>query len=262
MRFIKPILLITLLTVSAVYLTGCCSERLCNELKLKNRTQEERISELESQLSALKMQYQQLQDELSKCQKLGGVDSEAMRAELAALEQAIAEKDALIAKMQAQLMKGGAPLPAELNVMLTDFAQKYPDLVSYDEATGMLKFKSDLLFAPGSDVVQPDAEKALKIFAEIVKAPEAAEFDVVIAGHTDDMKIGKPSTKAKHPTNWHLSAHRAISVLNILESNGIAPVRLSERGFGEYRPIEPNKPNKGGNAMNRRVEIYIVPKGM
>jgi chemotaxis protein MotB len=58
-----------------------------------------------------------------------------------------------------------------------------------------------------------------------------------------------------------LSSHRAISVLNSLQNCGVVPERLSTRGFGEYRPIAQNAPNKGGNPKNRRVEIYIVPAG-
>ncbi|MHC4706350.1 MAG: OmpA/MotB family protein, partial [Planctomycetota bacterium] len=66
---------------------------------------------------------------------------------------------------------------------------------------------------------------------------------------------------AKHPTNWHLSAHRAISVLKIMGANNVNSMRLSARGFGEFRPVVPNEPNKKGHAQNRRVEIYIVAKG-
>jgi flagellar motor protein MotB len=47
-----------------------------------------------------------------------------------------------------------------------------------------------------------------------------------------------------------------------MSRNNIAASRLSARGFGEYRPVVPNKPNKKGNAQNRRVEIYLVAKGM
>ncbi|MCK5175184.1 MAG: OmpA family protein, partial [Planctomycetes bacterium] len=64
-----------------------------------------------------------------------------------------------------------------------------------------------------------------------------------------------------HPTNWHLSVHRAISVLNVMTQNKVSPKRLSVRGFGEFRPAEPNKADKKGNAANRRVEIFIVPSG-
>jgi chemotaxis protein MotB len=87
-------------------------------------------------------------------------------------------------------------------------------------------------------------------------------FDIIIAGHTDDLRIAKPDTRERHPTNWHLSAHRAISVLDIMTKNNIVSERMSVRGFGEYRPIESNKPNRKGNPQNRRVEIYIVPKGV
>ena len=47
-----------------------------------------------------------------------------------------------------------------------------------------------------------------------------------------------------------------------MTANGLVPERGSVRGFGEFRPIVPNEPNKKGNPQNRRVEIYIVPKGM
>ena len=39
------------------------------------------------------------------------------------------------------------------------------------------------------------------------------------------------------------------------------PTRLAVMGFGEHRPLEPNKPNQKGNPVNRRVEIYIIPSG-
>jgi chemotaxis protein MotB len=92
-----------------------------------------------------------------------------------------------------------------------------------------------------------------------MNSPEGNAFDMVIVGHTDDVPIKKASTLQSHPTNWHLSVHRSISVLNVLTSAGLSPDRFAVKGFGEFRPVEPNKPNKGGSAANRRVEIFIVP---
>ncbi len=46
-----------------------------------------------------------------------------------------------------------------------------------------------------------------------------------------------------------------------MEQSGVEATRLSVRGFGEYRPLEPNAAGKKGNPKNRRVEIYIVPAG-
>ena len=157
-------------------------------------------------------------------------------------------------------MSGGTVLPVELSTLLEDFA-KNNDMVEYDSERGIVKFKSDLLFDKGSDQVASTAASAIKSLCGILNTPEGKEFDVLIAGHTDNIPIQKPATKEKHPTNWHLSVHRAIAVLNVMQSDGIVPERMSVRGFGEYRPIAPNKPNNGGNEQNRRVEIYIIPKG-
>jgi chemotaxis protein MotB len=145
--------------------------------------------------------------------------------------------------------------------MLEDWA-KGSDLVSFDAARGIVKFKSDLLFEKGSDEVAPTAMEAVKALCGILNTDQAKEFDIIIAGHTDDLPILKPETKAKHPSNWYLSAHRAISILDVMTGNGIASERASIRGFGEHRPIVPNEPDKKGNPQNRRVEIYIIPKGM
>ena len=77
-----------------------------------------------------------------------------------------------------------------------------------------------------------------------------------IVGHTDNVPIGRPETKAKHPTNWHLSVHRAIAVKDLLTRTGVDPSRMSVAGYGEHRPIAPNSAK--GNDLNRRVEIYLV----
>ncbi len=45
------------------------------------------------------------------------------------------------------------------------------------------------------------------------------------------------------------------------EEVGLAPERIAAMGFGEHHPVAPNKPNKKGNRLNRRVEIWIVPSG-
>jgi len=152
-------------------------------------------------------------------------------------------------------------LPAELSTMIEDFAKAHPEMVSFDANRGIIKFKSDLLFEKGSDTVAPDAIETVKALCSILNSEEGKKFDIVIAGHTDDIPISKPDTRAKHATNWHLSAHRAISVLNTMANSTVEVKRLSVRGFGEYRPVEDNLPGKKGNPQNRRVEIYIVPQG-
>ncbi|MGD2108110.1 MAG: OmpA family protein [Phycisphaerae bacterium] len=155
----------------------------------------------------------------------------------------------------------GPKLPAQLDNALKQFADQHPTAVVYDPARGTVKWKSDLLFALGSDVVKQSSMEALKGFAEVIMSPAAAEFEVIVAGHTDNTPIVKPATRAKHPSNWHLSAHRAISVASVLANYGYPNNRVSVMGLGEHRPVADNTSDTG-KSQNRRVEIYLIPKGV
>ena len=211
-------------------------------------------------MQAANLELEQAKRQIEALGGKGNVEMQALQQKVAALEDDIAKKKALIEAMQKQL-GGATQLPAELTSMLEDWA-KGSDLVSFDAARGIVKFKSDLLFEKGSDEAAPSAMEAVKSLCGILNTEQAKAFDIIIAGHTDDLPISQPETKAKHPSNWYLSAHRAITVLDAMTANGIVPERASIRGFGEFRPVVPNELNKKGNPQNRRVEIYIVPKGM
>lgn len=257
MRTIK---LSGLFIVCALFLlvNGCNSE--LQDLRIQNDTQRQRISSLDSELQVANLELDKLRRQLSAYQGKGGIEIETLQQKIAALEQDIAKKEELIASMQQRLLTGGAALPVELSTMLEDFAKQH-NMVTFDASRGIVKFDSDLLFEKGSDTVTASAAEAVKLLCGIMNTEEGKKFDIIIAGHTDDLPILKSETRVKHPTNWALSAHRAISVLNLMEDDKIESKRLSIRGFGEYRPIAPNKENKGGNPQNRRVEIYIVAQG-
>jgi chemotaxis protein MotB len=243
-----------------VLAAGCASDQV-KQLQVQNRKQADLITTLRSDLKAAELQRDQLQLQLREAESRGGIEVETLRNELKAIEEDLQKKKDLIARMQQQML-GGVRLPVELSTMLEDFARTNPDMITYDAEHGIVKFKSDLLFDKGSDVVASSASQAVKTLCTILNSDTGKEFDVIIAGHTDDIPISKPETRAKHPTNWHLSAHRAISVLNVMGADGIDNTRMSVRGFGEFRPVTPNAPGKKGNAQNRRVEIYIVPRGL
>ncbi|MHC4114609.1 MAG: OmpA/MotB family protein [Planctomycetota bacterium] len=242
-----------------MFATGCADE--LKNLRIRNATQDELIKELGSELQTAKLEFERLQREVTAVQDRYNINTDALQQQINALEKLLADKKALISQMQQQLLHGGAALPVELSAMLEDFA-KGQHMVVYDSDRGIVKFSSDLLFEKGSDSVAPGAKDAVKAFCNILNTEQGRKFDIIIAGHTDNIRIGRPETKAKHPTNWHLGSHRAIAVLSIMGKNRVAPGRMSTRGFGEYRPIAPNKPNNRGNPQNRRVEIYIVAKGV
>ncbi len=151
-------------------------------------------------------------------------------------------------------------LPAPLDTALKRFADEHPSEVVYDPSRGTVKWKGDLLFPLGSDVVKDSSLESLRSFAEVLKSAAAADFEVIIVGHTDTRPIQRPGTKEKHATNWHLSAHRSIAVGAVLQKHGYRPERIGVMGCSEYRPVADNA-SESGQSNNRRVEIYLVPTG-
>ena len=246
------------LCACVLLITGCGSE--LQDLRIRNQTQQKLIDQIRADLETIRLERDKLRNQLDTAMKTGDIDVQTLQEKIAALEENKKQMEEMIASMQEQLLYGSAVLPPELSTMLEDFADQH-DMVTYDSSRGIVKFRSDLTFERGSDTVASSAVAAAKSLAVILNSEDARKFDIVIAGHTDDIRIARPETKAKHPTNWHLSVHRAISVKDVMESTSIEPKRLSVRGFGEYRPIEANLPNKKGNPKNRRVEIYIVAQG-
>jgi len=258
MRTVKLSAILSL-CVLVLLLNGCNSE--LQDLRIQNNTQQKLIDQLQAELAANTLQLEQMRKQLAAAQQTDSIEVEALQQQIAALEEDLAKKKELIASMQQRLLMGGGALPVELSTLLEDFAKQH-DMVTYDASRGIVKFKSDLLFDKGSDNVAASAIEAVKSLTTILNSEQGKKFDVIIAGHTDDIPIQKPETRAKHPTNWHLSSHRAISVLKVMEGNNIESKRLSARGFGEYRPIAENQPGRKGNPQNRRVEIYIVAQGV
>lgn len=254
---VRKTLGIIVVSVLIIIASGCISKEQYDGLKDQNRIQQETITDMESQLNIANLQLKQLKAQLETLQAQANANIGAKHSEITALEKDIAEKKALIEKLQKAMLSGGIKLPMELSMLLQDFA-KDNDMVTFDDKNGVLKFKSDFLFKSGSAEVQSGALSAVKALSDILNTDDGKKFDVIIAGHTDNDPI--IYSKAQHPTNWHLSAHRAIGVLKQMATNGISAKRLSVRGFGEYRPVTSND-SKEGKSANRRVEIYIVPAG-
>lgn len=74
--------------------------------------------------------------------------------------------------------------------------------------------------------------------------------ELSIAGHTDN--VGSDAA------NQTLSERRAQAVVDYLLTRNVAPQRLSAYGRGETQPRGDNK-TESGRALNRRVELLIVP---
>jgi chemotaxis protein MotB len=113
------------------------------------------------------------------------------------------------------------------------------------------------MFPPGSVELSGEGQETLLRIANILK--EMPERQIQIEGHTDNVAIAG-SLKEEYPTNWDLSAKRAVNVVKFLISKmDIEPSRLAAVAFGEYRPIADNDTEEGRN-KNRRIVIDVLPE--
>ena len=253
-----------LVVLSLLASAGCTSGELM-KARDANEQMARRFKTSEADRKALKADNDRLQRSLAARDDAGVAlkqENDLYRTECANLKDQIDKLDALYnkeLKRKAVLDVGTGPLPPGIDRALRSFARAYPNLMEYQSKYGMVKLKSDLSFASGSAVVQAETGQALGKLVEILKTPEALAFHVYVAGHTDDVPIGNPTTRKLHPTNWYLSVHRAIGVQKVLVRAGMPEARIGVMGFGEYHPIAPNRPNKKGNPLNRRVELWILP---
>ena len=110
-----------------------------------------------------------------------------------------------------------------------------------------------VLFHSGMADISQKAFFILDRIAAIIKKCSAA---VRIEGHTDNV----PISTYMFPSNWELSAARAVNVVKRFVDKGkIPPGRLSAAGYGETRPLCPNDCPEN-KARNRRVEIVLLMK--
>jgi chemotaxis protein MotB len=112
-----------------------------------------------------------------------------------------------------------------------------------------------ILFDSGQAEVKPEGLAVLKRVVEILMT--VTDRLIRIEGHTDNIPIAGTLAK-RYPTNWELSAARALNVTRYLEKEGIDPAVLSAAAFGEYRPVAEND-TPAGRAKNRRIAIILLP---
>lgn len=243
-------------------LTGCVSQEQYNALKLRSDRLTEQLANAEREGTAARAEADLYKRSLDAI-KNSGDNKDGLIANLtaqnAAMQTTLDELNRKYGDAVANMGKLGTALPIPLTNDLTAFAAANPDLVEFDAARGIVKFKSDLTFALGSADVKPEAKAAIARFAQIVNSANASAYELLVAGHTDNTRVSNPATiSAGHKDNWYLSAHRAISVSKELIAQNTSPQRIGVIGYADQRPVADNG-SDAGRSKNRRVEVLILP---
>jgi chemotaxis protein MotB len=240
---------------------GCVSQEKYTALKLDRDRYAEQLGQAQNEASAARSEADAYKNQLANIGNTAG-SKDAMVLNLTnentELKRQMDELNRRYADAVNKVGTGTA-LPVALTNELSQFAQQNPDLVDFDDKRGIVKFKSDLTFAPGSAQVTPQAKQAIARFAQILNSPSASGYELMVAGHTDDTKVVSQATiAAGHKDNWYLSAHRAIAVGTELAGQHISTQRLAVTGYADQRPVASNS-TESGKQQNRRVEVLILP---
>lgn len=114
----------------------------------------------------------------------------------------------------------------------------------------IVRLDSISLFDSGKSDLKPGSTKMLVTSPVGIKAKPG--WLIVVSGHTDN--TGNPKL------NQTLSLQRAEAVRNWMRDTGDVPEScFAVQGYGESRPIATNDTPEG-RALNRRVEISLVPQ--
>ncbi|MGD9723537.1 MAG: flagellar motor protein MotB [Pirellulales bacterium] len=209
--------------------SGGCSSGQVAVLQSQNRTLSEQTKAQLAEIENLKIHARNVEDRLIR-----------------------AEEDLA----RADTGRGRSKVPPGLSSQLAALAERYP-ILQYDPTTGISKFDTDLLFDSGDDRLRPGAEQILAEFAALFQSPEASAVKIMVVGHADSQGIKGQELRSRYPTNWHLSAGRALVVADHLRGAGIPEARMGVAGFGQYQPISSNE-TADTRQRNRRVEIYLL----
>ncbi|MDF1616820.1 OmpA/MotB family protein [Petrocella sp. FN5] len=141
-----------------------------------------------------------------------------------------------------------------VNEYLTDQGVREEVDVSYALNFVKITIPGEALFDSGQAVIKPEALNVISILGEMIQGQNFETYNVQIEGHTDNV----PISTVFFPSNWELSASRAIAVGKYLIDNmGFSEEKIACTGYGEYRPIVSND-SSANRAKNRRVEMKIV----
>ncbi len=193
----------------------------------KARTERAELDQRLEKMESEKADLLALKNELSR-------DVQSKEEELAKLKSTY---DELQDKMKAEIAKGDVRLSQSGGRIKVDMVDQ-------------------ILFDVGDASVSSRGKEVLARMGAVLARYEDKQIQV--SGHTDDSPISK-RLEDRYPTNWELSASRAINVVRFLQDEARIPGRrLVAAAHSQFEPISTNA-NPSGRARNRRIEILLTP---
>lgn len=281
--------LITLLGIAALAITGCgklnqdefemWKNEHVSQMEKTDADMSNKITMLDTkvdgQKTALMEAISEAKDEAIAASQQGDADT------IAAAMQNAKELDAQLradlaetAEMQAEkAMKAAKEGDAELQMHLEEEAKtnkaQADEIMNLkakvmaleeqveaveEEVAAKPMLLTTVRFASGQTGLSSKAKAMLDEIVEQLMSESDAQ--IVVVGHAD----GAPVLRGTYRSNWDLSQSRANSAAKYLKSKGIDASRIEAVGKAHTNPVAPQN-TAAGRAMNRRVEVILLPVG-
>jgi chemotaxis protein MotB len=204
-----------------------------------------------ARIALLNQQIAQLRDQLASLTAALGVSEAADKA-----------KDVQIADLGRRLNTALAARVQQLELYRSEFFGKLREALANQPGIRVVGdrfvFQNEVLFPIGSADLTPAGklkiiEIALTLQEIAKKIPPNLHWILDVQGYTDATPIDTP----QYPSNWELSAQRAINVVQLLIKQGIPADRLAATGFGDTHPLDPADTPEA-YAKNRRIEFLLT----
>jgi len=152
--------------------------------------------------------------------------------------------------MPAREVVDGSTAPKRTAKELTEIAKELGmgdaiHVLPLDQDKVRVRFPESIAFLPGEVDVTPDMMPLMDRLGDLFQRPEVIEIQV--EGHTDDT----PVQGSIYPSNWELSAARAMSVFHALSERGVPNGLMIAVGMGGMHPVKEHP------ELDRRVEITL-----
>ena len=221
-------------------------ELLLTEQKELSSAAQRQVALLNQQIAALRIQLSEIQSVLDIA------------------ETELQEKNVQVVDLGKRLNAALASKVGELSRYRSEFFGRLRDSLSERSEVSIegdrFVIQSGVLFASASAELDPGGKMQLADLANLLlkiseDIPSDIEWVLRIDGHTDK----RPINTSQFPSNWELSAARAISVARHLTNEGVPPGRLMAAGFGEFQPIV-DSDDEQAYRRNRRIEFKLTER--
>ena len=226
----------------------------------RNRTQQQKMQDLEAQTTASKAEVAQMTLVLAGLRQR----IEELSALLAEKDQQAKDDQIAIANLGKSLNNALASRVQELQQFRSEFFGRLRDVLKGRDDVQIVGdrfvFQSEVLFAPGQADIGATGQQQLSQLAVALadiaaKIPDDINWVLQVDGHTDNL----PVRAGRYADNWDLSTERALSVVRFLVSQGVPAARLAATGYGEFQPLASGDTAED-RRLNRRIELKITQR--